>query len=138
MCETKRSLMRRRVMVSNQEIKAGEIRIVGAGSDAPSVCEPILRSLPDWFGLEEPLVAYAKATATMPTWLAEARTTNGFVPGGFITIHKHFENAAEIHCIAVRPEHHRHGLGRRMVEHCENVLRGEGVRFLQVKTLSPS
>ena len=35
------------------------------------VCENILRSLPDWFGIEESLVQYVKDANTMPTMFAK-------------------------------------------------------------------
>ena len=38
--------------------------------------------------------------------------------------------------MGVLPEHHRHGIGRRMIEHAEHSLAGDGVQFLQLKTLS--
>ena len=38
--------------------------------------------------------------------------------------------------MAVRPERHRSGIGRRMVAAAEDRLRSEGVEHLQVETLS--
>ncbi len=38
--------------------------------------------------------------------------------------------------MAVVPEHHRQGIGRKMIEHAEDSLARTGVEFLQVKTLS--
>lgn len=93
----------------------------------------ILRSVPEWFGIESALLGYVKASEEWPTWFAIA----GEAPIGFITIHTHFRESAEIHCIAARPEWHRRGVGRALVHHAEGVLRVQGVRFLQVKTLSP-
>ena len=36
-------------------------------------CERILRSLPEWFGIEASIVAYARAVDAMETYVAEAR-----------------------------------------------------------------
>jgi ribosomal protein S18 acetylase RimI-like enzyme len=44
--------------------------------------------------------------------------------------------AAEIHVMAVLPTHHRQGIGRALVTTAEAHLQQQGVRFLQVKTLS--
>lgn len=99
-----------------------------------AVCEPILRSLPDWFGIEEATAQYIRDIETMPTILA---CVDGS-PVGFLTVRKHNPLAAEIHVMGILPEYHRHGIGRRMLERAEAVLRAEGVRFLQVKTLSAS
>lgn len=98
------------------------------------VCEDILRALPDWFGIESAIVQYVRDTETMPTWVAEMDGA----PAGFVTLHRHFPHAAEIHCMAVRPEAHRHGVGRALLEHVEAHCRTDGVMFLQVKTLAPS
>ena len=40
--------------------------------------------------------------------------------------------------MAVVPEWHRRGIGRRMLEHAEALLVADGVEYLQVKTLSPA
>ncbi len=44
--------------------------------------------------------------------------------------------AAEIHLTAVRPAHHREGIGRAMLTRVEERLAATGSEFLQVKTLS--
>lgn len=110
-------------------------------------CESILRALPEWFGIESALLQYVQDIRRYPTWLArtvepasgraaeQARSTGAI---GFITIRRHYPESAEIHCMAVRPAMHRRGIGRAMIECIERTLRGEGARFLQVKTLGPS
>ncbi len=105
-----------------------------APPDAPAHAEAILRSLPDWFGLESPLVTYAAAAGTHPTFFVYASAR----PAGFLTLTEHFPESAEIHCIAVRAEHRGRGLGRALVAHAESRARSRGVRFLQVKTMGPS
>ena len=35
-----------------------------------SVCEPILRSLPEWFGIEQSNIQYIKDVEVLPTFLA--------------------------------------------------------------------
>jgi GNAT superfamily N-acetyltransferase len=99
------------------------------------VVEPILRALPHWFGIEAATLAYVRAADAGPTWLAvdAARPAE---PMGFLTATRHSEAAAEITVMAVRPEAHRTGVGRALVAAAEADLRADGVRFLQVKTLS--
>ena len=106
----------------------------GPGLGQAAVCEPILRSLPDWFGLEEALVQYVKDIEVMPTFTACGPDR----VEGFATINRHFPMTAEIHVIGVRPGHHRRGIGRALVERAEAWLAGAGVEYLQVKTLGPS
>lgn len=112
-----------------------------SGTDAPAICEPILRSVPDWFALEEALLGYVRAAAEHPTaiaWAPASRDQREPIAAGFVTLHRHFDPAAEIHCMAVRPEYHRTGVGHTLVEFSEAWCRDHAVRFLQVKTLSPS
>jgi len=109
-----------------------EIRPIRA--DESAWCEATLRALPDWFGIESALLDYVRDTRTLPTWVAELDD----VPVGFITVRIHNPCAAEIHCMAVRPEHHRTGVGRAMVRFVEAHCRSIGAHLLQVKTLGPS
>ena len=99
-----------------------------------AVCEVILRALPDWFGIEVSLMQYVADTRKHPTFLA----TRGAEVIGFITLNQHFPEAGEIHCLAVRPEYHGHGVGRALIVAAEEMFRSKGARFMQVKTMGPS
>lgn len=82
---------------------------------------------------------YARDSAAMETWFALSHHDAPALDAlGFITLNTHSPAAAEIHCIAVRPEHHRAGIGRGLVEHAERLLKPRGVKLLQVKTLGPT
>lgn len=96
------------------------------------LCEPILRALPDWFGIEEATRQYVEDTAVFPTFLA----FHTHHPVGFLTLKQHTPYAAEIHVMAVLPDWHRHGVGRALLAASEAYLRSQHVEFLQVKTLS--
>ncbi|MFC1705874.1 GNAT family N-acetyltransferase [Planctomycetota bacterium] len=98
------------------------------------LCEHILRSLPDWFGIEEAIVQYRGDVETMETYVAEVK---GEVVG-FLTLNNHNEHTAEIQVMAVRAESHGLGIGRALVEHAETLLRSRAVEYLEVKTLGPS
>jgi len=97
-------------------------------------CEPVLRSLPDWFGIESSLVQYVKDIEVMPTFLC--RHLERVV--GFLTIHKHNQVSAEIHVVAVSPDHHRQGVGKRLLNQAEEWLRSDRFEYLQVKTVGPA
>ena len=99
-----------------------------------SVCGPILRSLPAWFGIEQATAHYIEDTDRLPTWLARL---DGEVVG-FLTVWQHSRYAAEIHVMGIPPEMHRRGIGRALVQTVEAALCSRGVEYLQVKTLSPS
>lgn len=96
--------------------------------------DAILRSLPDWFGIEEATRMYAEETMRLAAWVAEISGE----PAGFIAIKRHFPETADIFVIAVQPEHHRRGVGRALVEHGAAWARGEGCRLMMVKTMGPS
>jgi ribosomal protein S18 acetylase RimI-like enzyme len=97
-------------------------------------CEAIMRGLPEWFGIEESILQYARATEAMETCVA---TLSGSIVG-FLTLQQHNPQAAEIHVMGVGKEHHGHGVGRRLVVHAEHSLKAKAVEYLQVKTLGPS
>ena len=94
--------------------------------------EHILRALPEWFGQEESTLQYIKDADTMPTMLAK----DGEEVIGFITLHYHFPETVEMHCLGILPAYHRKGIGRQLVGSVESHLKNEGVKFLQVKTVS--
>lgn len=97
-------------------------------------CEPILRALPQWFGMESALAQYVKDVEAMPTFLAKVQE----IVVGFLTIKHHNEYAAELYVMGIRPEFNRMGIGRELVERAEVYLKQNKVEFLQVKTLGPS
>ncbi len=108
------------------------IRPLEPGED--TLCEEILRGLPEWFGIDKAIVDYVRDLQAMETFVAVG--AEGVV--GFLTLHQHSESSAEIHVMAVASAHHGQGIGRRLVEHAEEVLRSRSVEFLEVKTLAPS
>jgi ribosomal protein S18 acetylase RimI-like enzyme len=97
-------------------------------------CEPILRGLPDWFGIESALQNYVIEIDRLPTWIAlvEGQTV------GLATLKYHSAYAAEVYVMGVMERFQRQGLGRALFREAEAALVGEGVEYLQVKTLSPS
>ncbi len=99
-----------------------------------SKCEPILRSLPEWFGIEEAIVHYLQEIENLPTFIAEK---NDEILG-FLSLKMHTDFAAEIYVMGIRPEAHHQGIGRKLLQGAENNMREQGIEFLQVKTLSPA
>ncbi|MDG2055499.1 MAG: GNAT family N-acetyltransferase [Phycisphaerales bacterium] len=97
-----------------------------------SHCGPILRALPEWFGIEPTTKAYIESTDQMPTILA----FDGQRAVGFLTLNRHFPQSAEIHVVGVHPDYHRQGVGRMLQAEAERWCREQGVRLLQVKTVS--
>jgi len=109
--------------------------IIGPLLGQAAACEPILRSLPDWFGIEEAIVAYVNEIDALPTFLALDQEERAV---GFMSVKQHFPHAAELYVLGVRPEWHGRGMGRALLARVEAYLRDLGVEYLQVKTLAPS
>jgi ribosomal protein S18 acetylase RimI-like enzyme len=112
----------------------GELTIHGPILGLGTRCAPILRALPQWFGIESGTLHYIKAIDDLPTFTA---TLNGEF-AGFLTLKQHFAHAAEIYVMGVDARFHRQGCGRALLAAAETYLRQQGVEYIQVKTLSPS
>jgi GNAT superfamily N-acetyltransferase len=99
-----------------------------------AACEPVLRGLPDWFGIEAAIVQYAAEIEALPTFLAS--TAEGVI--GFLSLKQHNPYAAEILVMGVKEAAHRQGVGKALVVEAEKWLREQGEEYVQVKTLGPS
>jgi ribosomal protein S18 acetylase RimI-like enzyme len=111
-----------------------ELTIRAATCEDIDACVAILRSLPDWFGIEASIVHYAVEIPGLPTFVA---TSDGRVVG-FLALKFHNEQSAEIYVLGVRAERHRRGIGTKLLKRAEHTVRDRGCRFFQVKTLGPS
>jgi GNAT superfamily N-acetyltransferase len=80
------------------------------------------------------LASYLRNLSQLPSWVALL----GPRVVGAITLEQHFPSSFEVHFMAVRPERHRHGIGRTLLHHLELEARAQGGRWLHVKTLAPS
>ncbi len=99
-----------------------------------ALCEAVLRSLPDWFGIEEAVRQYALDIDRLPTFLV----MDGDRALGFLSLKIHNEYSAELYVMGIRPEAQRQGIGRGLLGKAEAFLREQGIEYLQVKTLGSS
>ena len=76
------------------------IEITSPQLNQSAVCEPILRSLPEWFGIESSLVECVQDIETLPTLLAKSESQ----VVGFLAIKQHNRFAAEIHVMGIYPQ----------------------------------
>jgi len=97
-------------------------------------CESILGSLPQWFGIDETNRAYIEVLGKFPT--SVARLNDSVV--GFVALEEHTSNSVELHILAVSPELHRTGIGKKLLEWSENYCRDRNVKLFHVKTRGPS
>ncbi|MBR7839071.1 GNAT family N-acetyltransferase [Actinospica durhamensis] len=118
---------------------------VTSGEQAPETVERLLRSLPEWFGIDSSIVEYVEHAHRLSTYLAWADRApgDGAEDGeraavGVILVARHFPGAAEVYLMAVDSALHRQGVGRSLVRAVEADLIADGVSLLQVKTLGPS
>jgi GNAT superfamily N-acetyltransferase len=107
------------------------IRVQDRG--AGDVCRRVLVTLPTWFGIPESVDDYVAKADENPTVIITVEGEDV----GILTLVVHTPYAAEVYVMGVRPEHHRRGIGRQMLEFAETWLRGRDIEYLQVKTLSP-
>ena len=96
-------------------------------------CEFILRSLPEWFGIEESTQNYVEAIKSLPTYTA--RIDGKAI--GFVSVTKHHKESAELYVLGVLPDYHHSGVGKALIKFIEKDLKKNGIRYVQVKTVSP-
>ena len=110
------------------------LTIKGPQPGTTAVCLPILRSLPEWFGIEESVAHYSSEIDRLPTFLA----CGSEQVIGFQSVKQHNPYSAEVYVMGVKPEAHRCGIGRALMDEAQAWLSAQGVEYLQVKTLGPS
>jgi len=99
-----------------------------------SACVPILRALPDWFGIEEAILHYEQEIEYLPTFLVKI---DGKVLG-FLSLKQHNPFSIEIYVMGVKPDAQRGGIGSALVQAADSYASQLGVEYMQVKTLGPS
>ena len=108
------------------------MELLGPELRLESQCETVLRSLPQWFGIEDALRMYVADTARLPTF---ALSEGGAVVA-FLSLMQHFPESWEIHCLAVHSRARNRGHGTALLQHSERWLARQGARYLQVKTVA--
>ena len=98
------------------------------------ICDMILRALPNWFGVEASIVDYVKETRSMPFWAA----FDGEKPVGFVALKTRNPYTSEVYVMGVLKEYHRLGIGRELIQRCENDCAANQIEYLTVKTLDES
>jgi GNAT superfamily N-acetyltransferase len=90
----------------------------------------VLRSLPQWFGIEDATAAYIRDVRELETYAVG--------DAGFLAVKLHNPRAAEVYVMGVVPEEQGRGVGTALLAAAERELRERGVHYLHVKTLGPS
>ena len=110
------------------------MQILGPTIQRAREVEEILRSVPQWFGIEKALLMYVEDSASKPTFAAELE---GKLVA-FLTLTQHFSTAWEVHCMAVAAARRNTGIGSALLSVAEQYVRSQGGKFLQVKTVAES
>ena len=110
------------------------LTITGPTPGDSEICNEILRSVPEWFGIEDAIIEYTRVIEKLPTFYAKCETKIA----GLLSVKQHFSGSAEIYLMAVHRDWHRKGLGRKLLRASEEWLSESGVKFVQVKTLGES
>ena len=100
-------------------------------NEKQAIAREILEALTDWFGIEESREEYISGSAGW-TFFA-AKGTEG--PIGFLCLKETGKSTVELAVMGVLMEHHRSGVGRRLVEKAIETARLQGYEFMQVKTV---
>jgi ribosomal protein S18 acetylase RimI-like enzyme len=96
--------------------------------------EALTARLPQWFGQQEFNRHYAEQAQIVESWVSRIDE----IPVGLLLLLKrHSPASAEIYWLGVDPDHHRHGIGRALIEAVERRFKNEKAMFLFVMTLHP-
>lgn len=119
---------------SYRHVVTADLILLERAAGSGETCRRILSRLPGWFGIKEANEHYVAMAEQHPSIVAVLEEEEV----GLLTMLRHSPESAEVYLIAVVPFLHRQGVGSRMLARAEETLASDGVRFLQVKTLSPA
>lgn len=108
-----------------------EIKELLHSAEKSAVCEDILRQLPDWFGIDAAIMDYVEQSKNLIFYAA----FDNHKPIGFVSIKNHNKYTAEMYVMGILKDYHRQGIGRRLINSCENYCKATKRTFLTVKTL---
>ena len=109
-----------------------EIGLIDDSAEKGAICDEILRSLPEWFGIEEAIVDYIAESRNLP--FAFLRLYGKVI--GFCALKIHYSVNCDLYVLGIFREFHRRGVGRRMIEYIETYCRDRSIPYMTVKTLS--
>jgi N-acetylglutamate synthase-like GNAT family acetyltransferase len=102
-------------------------------TDVPK-CGAVLRSLPQWFGIEQAIQEYEQDLENLDGFVA--LLDESIV--GFVGLKRYGKYAIEINVIGVLPDQRRRGIGKQLLNHVEENTTTPETKLLHMKTLAPS
>ena len=95
------------------------------------ISRTILEALREWFEVDESREQYI-AESVDRIFLA-SKEDGKYV--GFLCLKETGKDTIELSVMGVLKDHHKHGIGRALVEEAKKVAKDEGYSFMQVKTV---
>lgn len=113
-------------------MSSNEITIVSVENteEKTRIVEEILLDLPEWFGLPESTRDYIEQSKELT--LFAAKNNSNII--GFITLKETSDDVCEVHCMGIKKDYHRKGVGTKLHNVFENFAK-EKYEFIQVKTV---
>jgi GNAT superfamily N-acetyltransferase len=118
----------------NHGVEVMRVDEVSLQNEKKAVCNEILRTLPEWFGIESSIVEYVEEVQSLPFFVAWVESQ----AIGFAALKIHNDYTAEVYVMGVLSEYHRQGVGLKLIEKCEEYVSLNDFKFLTVKTLAAS
>lgn len=100
----------------------------------PAGVDRVLRTLPEWFGIDEARASYVEKAGRLESFVARDKGATV----GVALLDRHFPESAELALLAVHRDFRGQGIGRRLVAAVEEVVRTDQCRYLEVYTVGPS
>jgi len=109
-----------------------KVRAVTDSGQRSALCGSLISDLPGWFGQEKANRKYVEQIAELQTF----GVFSGETCLGLIALRPHFRDTLEIWWMGVRPEHHRQGIGRILMDQAVTYGREMHQRQLILMTVS--
>ncbi len=101
-------------------------------TEKQNITQNILKSLPEWFGLEESNAQYVKDVLGMP--FIKIELDNQVI--GFCALKVENKHHLNMHVLGIKKEYHRMGIGKKLLEFIDRYVKENHYRYLSVLTLS--
>lgn len=118
--------------VPQEEHTNMNVKAIFDNNEKKNVAKLILDDLQNWFAIESAKQEYIMESMNMPFW---AYYEDGKAVG-FIAIKKHTIESGEVYVMGVKEEYHRKHIGSALLKECERWCKSDGIKYLQVKTVS--
>ncbi len=108
------------------------VKMIEAPGERERIARTVLEALTDWFGVAEAREAYIRDSRDLICFAAYADSQ----PVGFLCLKETGRETVELAVMGVLEEHHRHGVGRTLVQAAKSHAIELGYALMQVKTVA--